>query len=287
MVDPVIPVALGWLGMCAALVMFLGPIPVFRVIIGSKDVQKYSPTTYVAGILNCGLWLTYSIITPDRFQPMLTNMMGGTLEIIYIVLFFYFAKASGKRDLLKQIVLAGTLYTISIAATIWLAPSLTFLQQQNPEMSLKSIFLGWVCVVVNVVLYGAPLSILRLVITTKSSHYLSISIAVGTLLCAATWSAYALCVSDINILLPNLIGILLAVVQIVVWAIYRPKAKTLAKVDTNKMRSAKHQSVAMTEMPELPSVDTHQLDDDEPQLRGSRQDSKLASASTSSLTALL
>eukprot|EP00301_Raphidiophrys_heterophryoidea_P021720 c6064_g1_i2.p1 GENE.c6064_g1_i2~~c6064_g1_i2.p1 ORF type:complete len:255 (-),score=36.11 c6064_g1_i2:204-968(-) len=213
--------ALGWLGMAAALGMYSSPVLVSRIIIKNKDVQKYSPTVYSFSLLNCALWLVYAIITPNRMQLMITNVVGIALQIAFISIFFFYAKPLGRKVLSKQIAVAVLFFVCSLATTIWLAPRLTFLQKQSPDLSLRSIFLGWICVVINVLMFASPLSILRLVLVTKSSHYLSKSIALGTLWCAGTWLSYAFCVSDTNLMIPNGLGVLLAFAQIALWYMYR------------------------------------------------------------------
>eukprot|EP00301_Raphidiophrys_heterophryoidea_P027301 c9592_g1_i1.p1 GENE.c9592_g1_i1~~c9592_g1_i1.p1 ORF type:complete len:278 (+),score=68.91 c9592_g1_i1:378-1211(+) len=190
---------------------------------------------YLVAVLNCAVWFTYAYITPDRFQLMVTNLIGLIIESVYILLYLWYSKGEKRRYLLKQLAIFGSVFVCIILVAEFGAPHFKPLQKQNPEASLRSIFLGLACVVINAMLYAAPLSILRLVISSKSSHYLSISIAFGTLWCSGTWFAYALCVSDINIVIPNGLGVGLGVIQIVFWFVYRPKTATAtATVTTSK-----------------------------------------------------
>jgi hypothetical protein len=58
------------------------------------------------------------------------------------------------------------------------------------------------------------------VVRTKSVEFMPLSLSVGTLLCAASWSVYAIYVGDATILVPNILGVLLAIVQLGLYATY-------------------------------------------------------------------
>jgi solute carrier family 50 protein (sugar transporter) len=58
------------------------------------------------------------------------------------------------------------------------------------------------------------------VVRTKSVEYMPLSLSVCTLLCALSWSVYAIYVGDATILVPNILGVLLAIVQLGLYATY-------------------------------------------------------------------
>ena len=63
-------------------------------------------------------------------------------------------------------------------------------------------------------MYAAPLNVVRLVARTKSVEFMPLGLTVGTLACSVAWTAYALLVADLSILVPNLCGDVLGVVEV-------------------------------------------------------------------------
>jgi solute carrier family 50 protein (sugar transporter) len=74
--------------------------------------------------------------------------------------------------------------------------------------------------ILNTIMYGSPLNVMALVIRTKSVEFMPLSLTLGTLFCSATWGLYGIWIGDINIYLPNIAGIALGLVQVVLYSVY-------------------------------------------------------------------
>ena len=58
------------------------------------------------------------------------------------------------------------------------------------------------------------------VVRTRSVEFMPLGLSLATLLCAAAWSVYAVYVADATILLPNALGVALALAQLALYARY-------------------------------------------------------------------
>ena len=71
-------------------------------------------------------------------------------------------------------------------------------------------------------MYGAPLGVIGQVIRTKSVEFMPLPLTVTTFLCSIVWCSFAVYVRDMFMGVPNVIGIALAIAQLVLYGAYRP-----------------------------------------------------------------
>ncbi|XP_019235088.1 PREDICTED: bidirectional sugar transporter SWEET12-like isoform X2 [Nicotiana attenuata] len=88
---------------------------------------------------------------------------------------------------------------------------------------------GWICLVFSLCVFVAPLGIVRQVIKTKSVKYMPLLLSVFLTLSAVMWFFYGLLVKDINIAIPNILGFILGIFQMVLYIIYNKKEKAILK----------------------------------------------------------
>jgi solute carrier family 50 protein (sugar transporter) len=70
-------------------------------------------------------------------------------------------------------------------------------------------------------LFASPLLTFSKVISTKDSSSINRPFAFCQVLNCATWCAYGLAISDVYIALPNFVGLLLGIAQVVLILMYR------------------------------------------------------------------
>ncbi|XP_070021677.1 uncharacterized protein [Nicotiana sylvestris] len=205
-----------------ALILFLSPLPTFIHTWKKKSMEKFSPFPYIATFLNCGLWLLYGLpwIQPHGGILIMTiNGIGLGIEIVYLTLFVLYSERK-QRMKVFFIVLSEIMFIGLIAILV-----ITLVHSHEK----RSTIVGNICMVGNILMYGSPLAIMKLVIKTKSVEYMPFFLSFFSFLCSASWTTYALIRLDVYILTPNLIGTVLGLVQLLLYATMRQIAERKAQ----------------------------------------------------------
>ncbi|KAG6620835.1 MtN3-like protein [Phytophthora cinnamomi] len=104
--------------------------------------------------------------------------------------------------------------------------------------------LGYCAVAINICLYAAPLQTMKLVVRTKSSASLPITMCVVNLFNGALWCVYAILKGDMFVLTPNSLGVAMCVVQVTLGVKYRPKKQEIDEAEVIEV-------VAETQVPKM------------------------------------
>ncbi|EYU33494.1 hypothetical protein ABFS82_05G065000 [Erythranthe guttata] len=229
----------GVIGNIIALILFLSPVPTFYRIWKKKSVEQYSPVPYLATFINCGLWVLYGLplVHPHSTLVVTINGTGFVIEIVYLSLFLIF---SDKKKRLRLVV-------IVVAECVFMAVLALLVLTLAHTTKLRSVVVGSICMVGNIMMYAAPLSVMKMVITTKSVEYMPFFLSLFSFLNGISWTAYALIRFDIFIVAPNGMGSLLGLAQLLLYAtFYRSTKRMMAerkaqgeiglseKIDTHK-----------------------------------------------------
>ncbi|RLN09736.1 bidirectional sugar transporter SWEET4 [Panicum miliaceum] len=237
MVSPdTIRTAIGVIGNGTALVLFLSPVPTFIRIWKKGSVEQYSPVPYVATLLNCMIWVLYGLplVHPHSMLVVTINGTGLVIELTYVALFLLCSRGATRRKvfllLVTEIVFVGavTVLVLNLAHTY----------------ERRSMIVGILGVLFGIGMYAAPLSVMKIVIQTKSVEYMPLSLSLASLVNAICWTAYALIKFDLYITIPNGLGVLFAGAQVVLYAIYYKSTQEI--IEARKRKA--NQLVAMTEV---------------------------------------
>lgn len=178
----------------------------------TRATREFDDTVYVTTMAQCSLWVIYAMVTPGRLQPLVTNICGTVAAISYVGVFFWYHEKRKRWLLLGKLSLA----ILVVSAVVVIA----ILVNQYHGRSDAELFLGLVCDIVNVIMYGAPFLVLRLVIRTRSVEFMPLGITLGTFAAGLMWSCYAFWVGDIWVGLPNHAGVVFGLVQLSLYAKY-------------------------------------------------------------------
>lgn len=202
--DTPLVAVMGWLGCVAAWLLFLAPMPTMRKIIRSRHIHEFSPLPYLISMLQCFLWTVYALpaVTPCKTQPLVTNGAGFVLELVYVLIFIRYAHAQRWAMLLKFAIVIAIAAFVCVAALV-LAPHFDFKSFPDPDASRSTTVLGWTCSVFNVAMYAAPLSVVYTVLQRRSVRNMPLPLTLGCGLCSGFWTAYALMVLDMFILVSS------------------------------------------------------------------------------------
>ncbi|KAF7025159.1 hypothetical protein CFC21_037387 [Triticum aestivum] len=149
-------------------------------------------------------------VSPNNILVTTINGAGSVIEAIYVVIFLIFAERRAKVRML------GLLSVVTaIFATVVLVSLLAL------HGKARTVFCGLAATVFSICMYASPLSIMRLVIKTKSVEYMPFLLSLSVFLCGTSWFIYGLLGLDPFIYIPNGCGSFLGLMQLILYAIYR------------------------------------------------------------------
>ncbi|KAG4076641.1 hypothetical protein HA402_001928 [Bradysia odoriphaga] len=188
---------------------------VLQILTGSLVCCKYirrqstgesSIFPFVSGFLSCSLWLLYGLLTQVA-TVIIVNGIGTLLFLSYTITFFVYTPDRSKS--LKYILVTKF---ILFAAVVY--------ARYDPNVTRSTHFIGLLCCLVFVVFCAAPLSMLFNVIETKSTEILPFPLILGSCVVSLIWFVYGYMIEDTFIQIPNFLGFLLSISQIVLFFIY-------------------------------------------------------------------
>nr|KJB07959.1 hypothetical protein B456_001G055500 [Gossypium raimondii] len=97
--------------------------------------------------------------------------------------------------------------------------------------------IGWSCVVTSAAVFAAPLSIMRSVIHTKSVEFMPFTLSFFLTCSAILWLVYGLLLKDFYISLPNIVGVVLGTIQMLLYVVYKKFNNNIAKDHERKQPS--------------------------------------------------
>ncbi|XP_042482877.1 bidirectional sugar transporter SWEET4-like [Macadamia integrifolia] len=213
MVDKeVIRTIVGIIGNVISFFLFASPMPTIRKIWKKKAVEDFSPMPYIATIMNCLLWVFYGlpIVHPKSTLVVTINSVGLALELGYVFIYLLYAPNKKRLKVFGYLLLEVAFLTVVVCVTL-----LRFHTHDS-----RSRIVGILCVIFGVCMYMSPLTIMGLVIKTKSVKYMPFLISLANFLNGIVWVIYALLRFDIYILIGNGLGAIGGLAQLILYGIY-------------------------------------------------------------------
>ncbi|TYZ63775.1 hypothetical protein PybrP1_010429 [[Pythium] brassicae (nom. inval.)] len=202
----------------AAFAMCLSPIPDIRRICQLQSTENVSVLPLVSLWGNSFLWLLYGYLAKNFFPIVATSVFGCLTALVYITV--YFRRTTQRRYVAKLFcaVLLGLLF-VMLYAVLGLVGVTGQARAQVRDI------VGYIAVAVNIVLYASPLETVREVVRTKSAKTLPISMCLVAAINCSLWMVCGVVDSDLFVLTPNVIGVTLSIIQVVLYHIYHPKRR--------------------------------------------------------------
>ncbi|KAI7986686.1 Bidirectional sugar transporter N3 [Camellia lanceoleosa] len=187
----------GILGNIVSIFVYLSPIPTFYKIYKKNSCEGFQSLPYVVGLFSAALWMYYALLNSNETLLITINSFGCLIES-----FLYRA---------VSLLLLGTGWF----GLIFILTN--FLTKGQARLHI----VGWFCLVFSVCVFAAPLNIMKQVIRTKSVEFMPFYLSLSLTLSAIMWFFYGILRKDLNIYIPNVIGFILGVLQMILYAIYK------------------------------------------------------------------
>ncbi|CAN1234738.1 Bidirectional sugar transporter SWEET1 [Linum perenne] len=192
----------------------------FRRIIKNKSTEEFSGVPYPMTLLNCLLsaWYGLPFVSKDNLLVTTINGTGAAIEIIYVIIFLVFAPKKQKAKI-------GGIF----AAVLSVFAAVSLISYFALHGNTRKLFCGTAATVFSIIMYASPLSIMRLVIKTKSVEFMPFFLSLFVFLCGTSWFIYGLLGRDPFIAVPNGFGCALGLMQLILYFIYRNHDKKKAE----------------------------------------------------------
>ncbi|KAI8546171.1 hypothetical protein RHMOL_Rhmol07G0097000 [Rhododendron molle] len=212
--------AVGILGNIISIILFLSPLPTFIQICKKGSVEQFSAAPYLATLINCSLWVLYGLpmVHPNRTLVLTINGAGVVIELVYLLLFFRYS------DRRKKLRVVG----IMLVECVILAALAILVMTLAHTTKVRSTTVGSIALVGNVLMYASPLSVMKMVITTRSVEYMPLSLSLASLANGICWTTYAVIRFDPFIAVPNGLGMVFGLAQLVLYATFYRSTKKQA-----------------------------------------------------------
>ncbi|KAK6123944.1 hypothetical protein DH2020_042104 [Rehmannia glutinosa] len=203
--------AAGVAGNLLAFVLFVSPIPTFRRIIRSRSTEEFSGLPYIYALLNCLIcfWYGMPIVSSGIILIATVNSVGAIFQLIYIIIFIIYA------DKKRKVKMLGLLLAVFSVFAIIVFVSIRVFEPPN-----RQLFVGYLSVFSLISMFASPLFIINLVIRTKSVEYMPFYLSLATFLMSLSFFVYGLFKQDSFISVPNGIGAILGIIQLVLYFCY-------------------------------------------------------------------
>lgn len=190
------------------ILQLLVPIWICRKYIQQGNTGETSSLPFAIGLLSSSLWLLYGILQKEA-SLMVVNSIGVILQIGYLAVFW--KNTEEKKYVYYQL---GSILSVLVLVFIYVALD-TF-----PERRLNRV--GFICCVITIAFFAAPLSQLQSVIKNKSAESLPLQLIAMTFVSSALWLIYGLIIRDRFVQIPNVLGTMLSAAQLSLFVLYPP-----------------------------------------------------------------
>ncbi|PON88349.1 SWEET sugar transporter [Trema orientale] len=201
----------GVIGNIISVLMFLSPAGTFWRIVKHRSTEDFESFPYICTLLSSSLWTYYGITKPGGLLVATVNGFGIVVEAIFVSLFLLYAPAKMR---VQTAILVGILDVGFLAAAI-------LVTRLALEGDVRIDAIGLLGAGLNIIMYGSPLAAMKTVVTSKSVEYMPFFLSFFLFLNGGIWTLYASLVRDYFLGVPNGIGLLLGIAQLILYAIYR------------------------------------------------------------------
>ncbi|POM58029.1 Elicitor-like transglutaminase [Phytophthora palmivora] len=198
-----------------------------RVVHQQKSTASMPSALPVLSMVgNCVAWGLYGLLIGDYFPLVATNIVGLTLSLFYLIVYYYH---EANKCSLRLEILATTLVLVGLVLYPFVASS-----EGVEEESIQNI-VGFVTVGISAVMFGSPLVLVKRVIQERNTELLPLTMIVTGAVNCILWLAYGLLLNDAFVIVPNAANLLLGVVQLGLFCVY-PRGGTYDTVESSSKR---------------------------------------------------
>ncbi|KAL4159241.1 hypothetical protein PRNP1_005006 [Phytophthora ramorum] len=215
MVDATVLLVLRIMTALSSLMVSLSPSLSIYKIYKNKSVGNISVVPFVSLLGNAHMWMMYGYFCNNIFPVVVSFGFGDFAAITYIAVYYKFAE---DRKYVLQIV--GGAVAVLGAITLYAIIAATGATGQ--DYTGISHVLGYLSIVAAIILYGAPFEKALFVLRNKNAAPIQLPMVICGATNNALWVIYTPLDSNWFMFIPNAICVVLGLVLLVLYAMYRP-----------------------------------------------------------------
>ncbi|KAK0600482.1 hypothetical protein LWI29_015412 [Acer saccharum] len=218
---PLLQDAAGIAGNIFAFGLFLSPIPTFRRIIRNHATEQFSGLPYIYALLSCliTMWYGTPLISIDNISVLTVNSIGAAFQLVYVTLYIAYSEKEKKVRLFGLILAVLVIFAIVVVGSL-----------QIDDIFLRRIFVGILSSAALISMFASPLFVINLVIRTKSVEFMPFYLSLSTFLMSTSFFVYGILNMDIFVYIPNGMGTVLGIVQLVLYFYYKRSSREESRV---------------------------------------------------------
>ena len=199
----------GWISAGLTVLYYLAPVnPFFRVLKGKLNFEDTPGVFVTICYVNCFVWCVYGdMIFSDQVK-----YANGVAACVSLLLMIIYLAYELKKYLIDSILNA----LILITGTWAVYRALTIIIDDDR-------IVGKICIGTSIVVFLTPIQILYRVIKEKNYILIPFYPACIYLFASIAWVVYGVMITDFYVVCPHVMGIVLSLVQIVVYLNFRRK----------------------------------------------------------------
>lgn len=217
MVDPVLLLTdvAPALGVVTAILLFFSPLAAAHKAVAHGSLGTLNPIPFPLVAANCGGWVAYAITTKDPYV-FLANAPGVIVGLYMMMISLRLSDTQTANRIILLVLMSAAL----LEAVGFLGAMGVLLHND-----LKRLW-GLVANGILLVFYASPLSSLLKVFQTRSNASIHLTMAVMTILNSALWVVYGLAIKNAYIWVPNSVGGILGLVQVILYIVFSGKKRS-------------------------------------------------------------
>jgi solute carrier family 50 (sugar transporter) len=215
------------LGTVICNVMWLSPMSAILAARRKRDLETLNPIPFAVTVCNCVAWTMYSCMRRDYFI-FWSNGTGLCLGLFYSLISLVLLSRRRKDEGLLSIMLGLMLSTAIFWCLMAMIACIVYADDtSSKEQGIN--FIGTLGMAFSLAYYASPLSVMLHVLKSKDSSTLYMPLILSSLVNAIMWVVYGyVAKNDINIWVPNAVGVALTSFQVLLKLSYTSRPSALA-----------------------------------------------------------
>ena len=205
----------GWIATGLTMCFYISPIiPFINVFKGKLSYEDTPAIVVTTSYVNCFCWYIYGDMI-SSYQIKACNLIGAISSIILVFIYLVYELKKYTLDaILNALIIITGSYAIYRGFTLVI----------DDDQIIGKICIGTACVV-----FLSPIQLIYRVIKEKNYILIPIYTAWVSIASTSCWVIYGVFITDLNVIIPNIIGFVLAIVQISIYFNYKIRYPTLGE----------------------------------------------------------